>query len=235
MFCKLLTIVLIVASTSAVFVGKSRRQERRQEYTYNCYQSGHPMLNCTLDQSAYQTTRALLRFTSFEDTKTKLKARNAFENICREARQFSGCIANELERSPRPCQKEYATHMLSLDNLNKVDAWLDLACTAENIEILRDSVDCAVNARVKDELDLCEFKQTDKDCSDSDATSDCVRENSQRNCDAGEVVDCQQQVLSKACSREAGDLLGSLGRANFDIFPICPGQGIVKSLFKLFK
>jgi len=220
MFCKLLTIVLIVASTSARHVGK-----RRQEVNFSCDQYPHPLETCSGDWSVYPTTLGLRTFSGFEDIKTQLKARNAFENICSEGRQFISCFTGELEKARPKCQAEYANQQWTPEYFNKASTWLNLACTAENIRIFRDNVDCVVNPQVVGELELCAFSENPNiHCSESD--SECFRRRSQRNCDADDVVYCQKEVLSTACGSQAGNLLGSLGGAFFERFPICPDHGI---------
>jgi hypothetical protein len=118
-----------------------------------------------MDESAYPTTRDLFTFSSFEDLKTKLKARNAFENICSEARQFIGCFTGELQRASAKCREEFASQQWSLEYFNKTSTLVDLACTPQNIQIAKDSVDCVLEQRVLSELSLCSLKDPKKDCS----------------------------------------------------------------------
>jgi len=245
-----LVIVLVVATASARHVKKERRNNGDSDDSDPCNSEDHPLRRCSLDNSSeYPTIGILVETASPEEAKRLLKEEGILENFCSEGKKYLPCVREALKSVSDECHEEYKRQRLLSTYYDKMMSFLTLMCTAENIQTIRENVDCLINEQLYQTVGRCQYQNPDQDCSHLPGRLDvspgpqqqelnkCYEEKFRLNCNAASVVLCASNAVKTTCTREAGDLVSQAGTAYFARFEICPlGSGTsFKSLLKFFR
>jgi len=239
-----LIIVLIAATCSAQ---DDDEETWRLYIEQTCFGNRSPFVQCLWKNFGdYATFRRLgEEGVGFSEGKQILQEENVLENLCSEARSAINCIITGVYNVREECLEEYEKAELSIDKFEKISSYIELLCTDDVIEDIRENLDCMYDRKLIEDVNKCSFKNPDHDCSQFENTADtsenererhaCYEEQTRKTCDNAQVVNCAADKVDTKCGKDAKDLTELAANALFEIFPLCSDDIPFRSLLKHFR